>query len=221
MAKLLMLFGLLFMACGEVDGTLEPGEPGSGKSSSSGNAISSSSRECIPSIGSDFINWQPAPSSSYVHGTMEVSLDAFYISKYPVTQEQYKTIMENNPSGVKNDMYPVDGVTWFDAVEFTKRLSEQMCLDVKLPTEAQWEYVAFPDPPVIQRYADYWEWTNDCFDSKFPWTSENPSGPPDCLRDYPKVRKGLNHKFDVRFATDPGLNNISGGYITFRVAVKN
>lgn len=211
-----MLFGLLFIACGEVDGTLESGEPGKGGSSSS-NAASSSGNAC-PSI-----DWRDAPASSYVHGTTKITMDAYSISAFPIMQCQYKEIMNGeNPSRYKNDTSPVDGITWFKAVEFCEKLSAQMDLEpgaVKLPTEAQWEYAA----SIIQRNREYWEWTNDCFDTAFPWNgiTHDPSGPDNCLPDAPRVRKGLNYLFDARFSTDPGLNNISEGYITFRVAVKN
>jgi len=217
MAKWLALFGLLFIACGEVDGTLELGESGSSKGSSSSNAVSSSGSVC-PSI-----NWQDAPESSYVHGSTQITMDAYRISAHPITQCQYKAIMNGeNPSRDKNDASPVDGVTWFKAVEFCAKLSAQMGLEpeaVKLPTEAQWEYAS----PVTQRNPEYWEWTNDCFDSDFPWNgiTHDPSGPVPCHPNELKVRKGLNHLLDARFATDPGLDNISEGYITFRVAVKN
>lgn len=43
----------------------------------------------------------------------EVCLDDFYLGKYPVTQGQWETIMEDNPSYFKNgNKYPVENVSW-------------------------------------------------------------------------------------------------------------
>ena len=64
----------------------------------------------------------------------EVTLTGFYMSKYPVTQAQYRAVMGRNPSffqgnlevltGVNTDNLPVERVSWYDAVEFCNMLSE-------------------------------------------------------------------------------------------------
>jgi hypothetical protein len=225
-AKLLILFGLLFMACGEVGGG-EPFSSGSSGELSSGSRPSSSSRVSSSSLCTPLdmeLYLQHAPENSYVHGPTQITMDDFYISAYLITQGQYKTVMGASPSrGARGDTLPVDGVSWFKAVEFCKKLSAQMCLDsnaIKLPTEAQWEYVAYQGT-IIQREPDYWEWTNDCYDSQFPWTNHDPSGPPNCLPNAFKVRKGLNNYFDERFSTSPDYDGDISTYISFRVAVKS
>lgn len=71
-----------------------------------------------------------------------VSLSSFYIGKFEVTQQQWRTIMGTNPSTSKGDMKPIYNISWMEAFEFTTRLSELTNLNITLPTEAQWEYAA-------------------------------------------------------------------------------
>ena len=73
----------------------------------------------------------------------QVTLAApFYIGKYEVTQAQYLQLMGRNPSSHPGQAgaMPVEQVTWADAVEFCKLLSQKLGTPVSLPTEAQWEY---------------------------------------------------------------------------------
>jgi formylglycine-generating enzyme required for sulfatase activity len=82
----------------------------------------------------------------------------FYLGKYEVTQEQYRQVMGKNPSyfaptgkgwvlvgdqDTRN--FPVDSVSWKDAVAFCRALSERpeeqaAGRKYDLPTEAEWEY---------------------------------------------------------------------------------
>jgi formylglycine-generating enzyme required for sulfatase activity len=63
-----------------------------------------------------------------------------YMGKYEVTQEEYERVMGNNPSCFKGARNPVEGVSWDDAQEFCRKLSERTGREVRLPTEAEWEY---------------------------------------------------------------------------------
>lgn len=70
-----------------------------------------------------------------------VNLQEYYLGKYPVTQEQYKAVMGTNPSYFKdNPKNPVEQVSWHDAQEFCKKLSQQTGKNYRLPSEAEWEY---------------------------------------------------------------------------------
>jgi formylglycine-generating enzyme required for sulfatase activity len=52
-----------------------------------------------------------------------VMVSSFYMGKYEVTQKKYREVMGINPISFKEDNLPVEGVTWFNAVEFCNRLS--------------------------------------------------------------------------------------------------
>jgi formylglycine-generating enzyme required for sulfatase activity len=69
-----------------------------------------------------------------------VTLDGFWMGKYPVTQAQYRAIMGSNPSHFTGDNRPVESVSWNDAKEFFRKLSDRTGKTFTLPTEAQWEY---------------------------------------------------------------------------------
>ena len=69
----------------------------------------------------------------------------FKMGVHEVTQAQYEQVMGVNPSDFKGADYPVETVTWDDAVEFCRRLSELPAEKAagnvyRLPTEAEWEY---------------------------------------------------------------------------------
>jgi formylglycine-generating enzyme required for sulfatase activity len=106
--------------------------------------------------------------------------EPFYIGVHEVTQHEWQTVMGNNPSafatsgeyadqvaGMETSLFPVESVTWFDAIEFCNALSASDALPpyyttsnlvrgdgrltsgevtiaggpgYRLPTSAEWEY---------------------------------------------------------------------------------
>ena len=71
-----------------------------------------------------------------------VRVSPFAIGKYEVTQQEWTALMGENPSKFKGDTLPVENVSWNDAKEFCKKLSEMTGNKYRLPTEAEWEYAA-------------------------------------------------------------------------------
>lgn len=73
----------------------------------------------------------------------------FWMCRFEVSQQEYVELMRNNPSYYKNGskMLPVERVSWGNAVEYCKRLTEKARKEgvlpegwvFRLPTEAEWE----------------------------------------------------------------------------------
>ncbi|PSB05200.1 bifunctional serine/threonine-protein kinase/formylglycine-generating enzyme family protein [Merismopedia glauca] len=98
----------------------------------------------------------------------QVTIAPFCMGKYPVTQEQFEAVMNYNPSRLKfhpnNDLFAgifgifvgnnssrfqgnsqkksVENVSWHEANEFCRKLSEKTGKNYRLPSEAEWEYAA-------------------------------------------------------------------------------
>jgi eukaryotic-like serine/threonine-protein kinase len=89
------------------------------------------------------------PAGSFMMGSNEskglqpihqVRVPSFYMGKYAVTQEEYEAVIGENPSKFKGERLPVENVSWNDAQEFCKKLSQKTGKKVRLPSEAEWEY---------------------------------------------------------------------------------
>ena len=82
-------------------------------------------------------NWDERP----VH---RVNVPSFLIGKTEVTQGQWKAVMGSNPSffNTCGDDCPVEQVSWNDAQDFARRLSQKTGKQYRLPSEAEWEYAA-------------------------------------------------------------------------------
>ena len=67
---------------------------------------------------------------------------SFYMGETEVTQGQWSRLVSPNPSAFKlGPGYPVDSVTWDEAVQFIEFLNKfEGTRKYRLPTEAEWEY---------------------------------------------------------------------------------
>jgi len=73
----------------------------------------------------------------------EVCVGPFLIGRTEVTQTQWMSVMDENPSKFKGPDRPVDRVSFLDAQAFIERLNELEGTTLyRLPTEAEWEYAA-------------------------------------------------------------------------------
>ena len=78
-----------------------------------------------------------ADSEKPIH---DVMLKEFWMGKYAVTQKQWQAVMGDNPSQFKGENLPVERVSWHSARAFCRKLSEKTGREMRLPTEAEWEY---------------------------------------------------------------------------------
>ena len=115
------------------------------------------------------MNFRRAIEEALGKTRLQVTVSSFRMSRYPITQKEYQEIMGTNPSSFKGDNFPVEEVSWFDAIEYCNRRSQKEGLTpaytitgrtpatgypitaatitwnrnangYRLPTEAEWEY---------------------------------------------------------------------------------
>jgi formylglycine-generating enzyme required for sulfatase activity/uncharacterized caspase-like protein len=80
-----------------------------------------------------------------------VTLPAFFMSAFPITQAQWSAVVMAHPGRVERDLspspstfreidLPVETISWNQAVEFCLRLTALTGRPYRLPSEAEWEY---------------------------------------------------------------------------------
>jgi formylglycine-generating enzyme required for sulfatase activity len=123
-----------------------------------GEIINRENREALgynePLVNGVVLSLVHIPAGSFVMGSpdseegrqndegpqREVTVPAFWMGQYAITQAQYQAVMGENPSHFKGLNLPVEQVSWHQAVEFCQNLSKLTGLHYRLPSKAEWEY---------------------------------------------------------------------------------
>jgi len=121
-----------------------------------------------PGVGLDAnrlpdIDWVEIPAGPFIYGAGEtqqtIELPAYKISRYPVTNSQFQAFID--AGGYQDERWwqdlekpnpekprwaqanrPRETVNWYEAIAYTRWLSAQLGINVRLPTEQQWEKAA-------------------------------------------------------------------------------
>ena len=92
-----------------------------------GESAASNQASATPQVPTPSIQMVSIPAGSFNNGTSVVTLSAFHMSEYDITQSQYQAMTGTNPSYFSSNAdaatCPVEQVTWYDAVEFCNKLS--------------------------------------------------------------------------------------------------
>ena len=139
------------------------------------NQLTDAQREVgDPIINSAGMVLLPIPSGEFMMGSPDSDMEAmdrekprhpvkitrpFHLGMLEVTQSQYQAVMGRNPRFFQGPNRPVEQVSWLDAVEFCRRLSdlpeEKRAGNVyRLPTEAEWEYACRAGTNTVYSFGD-------------------------------------------------------------------
>mgnify|MGYP005847824493 CR=1 FL=1 len=128
-------------------------------------------QQAIKEGGEDWKKWVEWEQPQHT-----VELSEYFIGKYPITNREYQAFVRdakyNPPRGWDGDQFPAEkgshpvvNVSWNDANEYCKWLSEKTKKNYRLPTEAEWEKAARGEDGRV------YPWGND-FDPKKANTAE-------------------------------------------------
>jgi formylglycine-generating enzyme required for sulfatase activity len=113
--------------------------------------------------GTPDIDWVEIPAGEFIYREEEeqqsIHLDRYYISRYPITNAQFQAFID--AGGYESEEWwrdirmmspkepewklanrPKESVSWHEAVAFCRWLSQSFRVDIRLPTEQEWEKAA-------------------------------------------------------------------------------
>jgi len=102
----------------------------------------------------------PIPAGILERDKEKIPVDAFFIDRYEVTQEQYAKVIGENPSFFQGSNRPVENVNWHEANAYCHKVGK------RLPTEWEWEHAARAGSTT--RF--YW---GDAMDDAYAWYKGN------------------------------------------------
>jgi formylglycine-generating enzyme required for sulfatase activity len=113
---------------------------------------------CLPDI-----DWVDILAGKFIYQEnkrKKLPLETYKMSRYPVTNAQFQAFVADGgyeteewwqdlqkPGSLPSHSWtegnrPVESVSWYDAMAFCRWLSKKLDLDIRLPTEEQWEKAA-------------------------------------------------------------------------------
>lgn len=142
----------------------------------------------------------PGGSVTLADGAGTVEVQPFKIAKYPVTNAQYEAFIQDD--GYKHELWwqnlaqtiasprasdwrepecPKLEISWYEAVAFCRWLSHQTALEIRLPTEWEWQWAAVGDSGWDYPYGS-------AFDVEKCNTKEGGMGRTNAVTDYAAVK---------------------------------
>ena len=146
-------------------------------------------------------------ASSDTEGPIKVTLTkGFWLGKYEVTKKQWKSVMGEQPEGVKydGDDMPAECISWVRADEFCKKVGG----GARLPTEAEWEYACRAGAPTA------FPWGNTCNGTQINCDGTSPFS---YEEDENKIPHGPKHEGPVKVGSYKpnawGFHDMNGNVI--------
>lgn len=87
----------------------------------------------------EFVQSDLALLQDRIYGQLILIPDSYewHLFKTEVSQALYTSIMLSNPSRRRGELFPVDSITWDEAMEFCQKASWLLARPVRLPTESE------------------------------------------------------------------------------------
>ncbi|MFN7716414.1 MAG: SUMF1/EgtB/PvdO family nonheme iron enzyme [Pseudanabaenaceae cyanobacterium] len=126
----------------------------------------------------------------------QVTVKAFRIGKYPITQVQWQTVATSpkvnidlslHPSYDRGENKPVEQISWDEAQEFCVRLSRLTGQTYRLPSESEWEYACRAGE---EKYTEYYFGNDPSQLDDYGWYGNNSGDRPiDTIRIWEEVER--------------------------------